>query len=87
MKIRNLSETEGFIDGNARIKVYSEVTRASGKRTMLSGGLWCLVGVLIATGVIHAAYNTGSFIITWGTIIYGTGQFLRGFYQFWKALY
>ena len=87
VKIRDLSEAEGFIDGNARIKVVTEVTRALGKRTMVSGGLWCLAGILIATGVIMAASNLGAFIITWGAFVYGTVQFFRGFYQFWNAPY
>jgi hypothetical protein len=87
IKIRDLTGAEGFIDGNAHIKVATEVTRATGKRTMLSGGLWCLAGVLIATGVIQAANSLGALVVTWGAIIYGTVQFLRGIYQFWNAPY
>jgi hypothetical protein len=87
VKIRDFSGAEGYIDGNAQIKVATEVTRATGKRTMLSGGLWCLAGVLIATGVIQAANSLGALIVTWGAIIYGTAQFLRGIYQFWNAPY
>jgi uncharacterized protein YgiM (DUF1202 family) len=87
VKIRDLSGAEGFIDGNARIKVITEVTRALGKRTMMSGGLWCLAGILFASGVIQVASNLGAFIIIWGAIAYGTVQFFRGFYQFWNAPY
>jgi hypothetical protein len=87
VKIRDLSGVEGFIDGRARIKVIAEVTRATGKRTMVSGGLWCLAGILIATGVVQAASTLGAFIITWGAIVYGAVLFFRGFYQFWNAAY
>ena len=87
IKMRDDSGAEGYINGNARIKIITEITRALGRRSMISGGLWCLTGIIIASGVFPNAIPTGVFIITWGAIIYGTYQFARGLYQFWNAPY
>jgi hypothetical protein len=52
-----------------------------GRRNMASGVLICLLGV-VATAVSYYFAATspggGEYVITWGLVVIGTAQFLRG---------
>jgi hypothetical protein len=85
VKIRDLSGNEGYIDGHTRIRVMTEVTRATGSRNMLSGGMWCLAGIVVSGFPFSAPSAGGVLIVTWGALLYGSVKFLLGLYQYWTS--
>lgn len=55
--------------------------REEARKNMLHGGLWLLGGCAV-TGVTFAlASDGGSYVMTWGAVIFGGFQFLKGVYQ------
>ena len=53
-------------------------TRDAGRKNMLYGSLVCTAGI-IATAVTYAAAGGGgTYVVAWGGIIFGAGQFVRG---------
>jgi hypothetical protein len=56
-------------------------TRDAGRKNMLWGSLVCVAGI-IATAVTYAtASGGGTYVVAWGAIIFGVGQFVRGLQQ------
>ncbi|SFP68872.1 hypothetical protein [Hymenobacter arizonensis] len=57
---------------------YQKVYREAARKDMLHGGLW-LGGGLLVTGVTYSmASEGGSYFMTWGAIIFGGFQFMKG---------
>jgi hypothetical protein len=55
--------------------------RSAAHKNMMHGGLWC-VGGLLVTGITYsAASGGGSYVVTWGAIVFGAIQFFRGLSQ------
>jgi hypothetical protein len=55
--------------------------REEARKNMLHGGLWLLGGCAV-TGVTFALASAGgSYVMTWGAVIFGGFQFLKGVYQ------
>ena len=55
-------------------------------RRMISGAVWCIAGIAITTVTFVSAVNSpsgGIYVITWGAIIFGAKQFLKGYFQGW----
>jgi len=86
-KIRDPAGTEGFIDGGTRIKRIAEITKAVGRKNMLYGGLWCVGGTVVTVGTywVAASSGGGTYFLTWGAILFGAIQFLKGLNQFLRA--
>jgi hypothetical protein len=45
---------------------------------MAIGGSVCALGIVITAGTYMAASGGGAYVVTWGAIIFGGFQFLRG---------
>ena len=61
----------------------SEAQRNAAKRSMLIGGAIAIIGLIITLGTYAAASDGGGrYIVTWGAIIFGGIQFLRGFSKY-----
>ena len=60
-----------------------EARKKAGSKNMLIGALWC-VGGLAVTGLTYSAASDGggTYIVTWGAIIFGAIQFFRGLVQY-----
>ncbi|MCC3154688.1 hypothetical protein Q3A66_16860 [Hymenobacter sp. BT770] len=58
---------------------YQKLYREAARKDMLHGGLW-LGGGLLVTGFTYAMASAdgGSYFMTWGAIIFGGIQFLKG---------
>jgi hypothetical protein len=85
VKVRESSTGEGFIPGNTRIRVIPEKTKAMAIRSMISGGLWCIGGIVVAATTTPQTSSGGMPIIAWGAILYGAVQLIQGLYQYLKA--
>lgn len=60
------------------VKQIKEARLKHAKDDMKYGAIWC-IGGLIVTGVTYMlAENGGSYIVTWGAILWGGWQYLRG---------
>lgn len=57
-----------------RRKAYSE----EGRKNMLHGALWCVGGIVVTAVTYSAARGGGTYVVTWGAIIFGAIQFFRG---------
>ena len=75
---------EGFIDGQTRYKAVAETTKSLGRKNMLVGAVWCVIGIVVAVGSI-ALSGGGTFVIASGAIVIGIIRFFQGFAQFVKA--
>jgi hypothetical protein len=79
---RGLSEPEA----NAVIqKIFAhrkKDNRAEGKRNMIVGGLWLVGGIAVTVFTYNSARSGGSYVITWGPMIFGGIQFFRGLGQY-----
>lgn len=59
----------------------TDAVRSAGKKNMIYGALWCIGGVVVTVVTFSMAANGGSYIVTWGAILFGAIQFFRGAYQ------
>jgi hypothetical protein len=87
VRIRDAGGVEGFIDGQTKIKVIPEASKASGAKNMLYGALWCIAGIVITAVTYNMASSGGGgrYIIAWGPAIFGAFQFFKGLFQFLKS--
>ena len=62
---------------------FSNAQKEAGKRDMLVGGLFCLGGILItALTYSSASQGGGTYVVTWGAILFGAIQFFRGLMKY-----
>lgn len=81
--IRDSSGKEGFVpDGtpmeDANRPTQVDVSMARAKRDMIVGGLWCGGGAAVTAVTYANASGGGTYVVTWGAIIFGGFQFLKG---------
>ena len=50
----------------------------AGVKNMVAGGALCIIGILITTVSYMAAAGGGTYVITWGAIVFGGVLFVRG---------
>lgn len=48
------------------------------KDDMKYGALWCIGGLIVTGATYLLAENGGSYIVTWGAILWGGWQYFRG---------
>jgi hypothetical protein len=70
-------ESAGIVAENIQAQ-YVEETNKVANKNMLYGSLWCIGGIIITALTYSAASNGGSYVITWGAIIFGGIQFFKG---------
>lgn len=88
VKIRDMTGDEGFIEGGTKIKIVPEKaqpTKASARKNMIYGALWCIGGIVVTVATYSAASGGGTYIVAWGAILFGGLQLLSGIYQYFKA--
>jgi hypothetical protein len=78
-----------FVTGTKRksfMQYYEEdqspVIQEIGKKNMLYGALWCMGGIIVTTVTYIMAGEGGTYIVTWGAIVFGAFQFFKGFVQY-----
>lgn len=56
--------------------------RGVANKNMLYGALWCIGGLLV-TALTYAAASEGggTYVVTWGAVIFGAIQFFKGLFQ------
>ncbi len=81
---RNPAGQVNLVDA-ATLKAYK---RKMGSRNMLYGALWCGGGLLV-TGITYSMASSGSgggtYLISWGPVIFGAIQFFKGLFMYLSA--
>jgi len=85
VRIRDSNGTEGYIDGNTRIRVIQQKTKALARKNILSGAMWLMAGLLISFSSSSAASGSGFIILGYGAILFGAFMLISGSVQFFTA--
>ena len=54
------------------------VKQKNANKDMLYGALWCIGGIIVTVASYSAASGGGTYIVTWGAILFGAIQFFKG---------
>jgi hypothetical protein len=76
------AETAGTIVKNVR-KAKAKAHRQAGLKSMICGGLCCILGVAVTAITLQMASGPagGHYVVAWGAILFGGIQCLRGLIQ------
>ncbi len=90
VKVIDSDEVVGFIKGDSRIRVYQEATKAGGKKLMLTGGMFALLGIAfyiysLTQAQAQAEGASNMSILTVAVVAFGLMQFVQGILQYYKA--
>ena len=85
VKIRDNNGVEGYIDGNTRIRVIQQKTKALARKNILSGAMWLLAGLIITFSNNSIASGSGFAFLGYGAILFGAFILISGVVQFFKA--
>lgn len=79
---RGLSTQDAAMVVRQTREARTEGRHAAGRKNMLIGALWC-VGGLAVTFFSYQSASTGggSYVVTWGAVVFGGIQFVRGLAQ------
>ncbi|OJJ17051.1 hypothetical protein BKI52_30515 [marine bacterium AO1-C] len=55
-----------------------DVKQKRANKDMLYGALWCIGGIVITAASYSAASGGGTYVVTWGAIVFGAIQFFKG---------
>jgi hypothetical protein len=85
--VRDTAGKTGYMRQNVKIKVYQEPTRAAGKKMMITGGIFALLGVVIFVGSLFQVSPAGdtSFLMI-GLLALGGFQVIQGYVQYRQAV-
>jgi hypothetical protein len=66
-----------------------KVKKRQGRKNMLIGAVVTVIGIIVTifTYMLASENGGGRFIIAWGAVIFGIGQFIRGFLQAVEDVY
>lgn len=86
VKVIDAENVTGFISGEARIKLFEEATKAGGKKAMLTGGMFAILGAAFYIFSISQSANSSNmgFLIV-AIVAFGLIQFVQGYIQYSKA--
>jgi hypothetical protein len=85
VKIRDRNGIEGYIDGNTRIRVIQQKTKALARKNILSGAMWLVAGLIIIFSNTTSTSGSGFTILGYGAILFGAFMLISGLMQFFTA--
>lgn len=80
VKVRDMSGSEGYIDGNTRIRVMPQKTKAQGRKSILSGVMWVIAGLVITFSGSSPA-SSGFYLFGYVAILFGLIILILGIVQ------
>jgi len=87
-EVKRILVADGLDEESAMTVVTSldnQITKAKkerAKKDMFYGALWCVGGTVVTFISYSSASGGGSYVITWGAILFGGIQFFRGLVNF-----
>ncbi|KAF0112247.1 MAG: Uncharacterized protein FD147_308 [Chloroflexi bacterium] len=83
VRVRDDAGAEGYIRGDAKIRIYQPATKASGKKLMITGGIFIGMGVVIYIfSMFQAQAARDSSLIMVALVGLGLMQLIQGFLQY-----
>jgi len=80
VKVRDMTGNEGYIDGNTRIRVAAQKTKAQGRKNVFSGAMWLIAGAVITFSGSSPA-SSGFYLLGYLAIAYGLVMVISGIVQ------
>jgi hypothetical protein len=62
----------------AGLGVVAEVIRSQGRKDLIVGSVWLLIGTAVTVGTYAAARSGGSYTVAYGAVIIGLYRIVRG---------
>jgi hypothetical protein len=81
VRVRDLSGNEGYIDGNTRIRVVPQKTKAQGRKNILTGVMWVIAGLVITFSGSSPA-SSSFYLFGYGAILFGLFMLVSGIVQY-----
>ncbi len=85
VRVRDETRNEGYISGATRIRVVQQKTKASGRKSMVSGVMWLIAGLVIvfsnSAQTVGSSYN----LLGFGALIFGAIMLITGIVQYVTA--
>ena len=85
VKVRDDSGNEGYIIGATRFRLTVQKTKANGRRSMISGGMWLIAGGIMVYSESTSTSGSGLSLLGFGALIFGAVIFISGLVQFITA--
>ncbi len=85
VRVRDMTETEGYISGNTRLRMVQQRTKAGGRRNIITGIMWLIAGAVIAFSGGSASSSSGFTLLGYGAIIFGAVMLISGLVQYFTA--
>jgi hypothetical protein len=63
------------------VRMRKQEIKAQGNKNMGFGALWLIGGIVITAATYSAASGGGTYVVTYGAIVFGAIQFLQGLFQ------
>jgi Bacterial SH3 domain len=84
VRVRDVNGGEGFINGNTRIRLIQQRTKAMGRKNMLTGAMWLIAGLLL-TFSSSSSGSSGFSLFGYGAILLGAVMLISGAVQYFTA--
>ncbi len=85
VKVRDESGNEGFIDGETRLRLVAQRTKAGGRKNIINGALWVVAGAVMLYSELTSTAGGGFGILGIFALVFGLVQLVSGIVQFIKA--
>lgn len=85
VRVRDGTGSEGFIAGSTRIRVVQQKTKAAGRRSMFSGVMWLIAGLVIVLSNSGQAAGSSFYWLGYGALAFGAVMMISGIFQYVTA--
>jgi hypothetical protein len=85
VRVRDMNGTEGYIPGSTRIRVVQQKTKASGRKSMLSGAMWLIAGLVITFSNTATTPGSSYSLLGYGALLFGGVMLISGIVQYVTA--
>jgi uncharacterized protein YgiM (DUF1202 family) len=85
VRVRDISGNEGYIPGETRFRLSPQRSKANGRRSMITGGMWLVAGAIFLYAENPATTSSGLNLIGFAALAFGAIIFISGLVQFLTA--
>jgi Bacterial SH3 domain len=85
VRITDAVGNEGFISGDTRVRIKPVRTKASAGKSMMSGGMWLVAGLVMVFSERSAPAGSGLSMLGYFALLFGIVMLISGVIQFFTA--
>ncbi|PWB51533.1 MAG: hypothetical protein C3F13_13940 [Anaerolineales bacterium] len=85
VRIKDTNGNEGYVFGDTRIRLFQQKTKAMGKKNILTGVMWLLIGVVISFSKITVTSGGSFTVLGYGALLFGAVMLIYGLVQFFTS--